>query len=168
MLFSNLHIVVSWDLVFVSLMLRYFKSVLMSVFSSLTNITLYQDQMHEVLLVVITWVGIVISLVCLAICISAFCFLRGLQTDRNTIHKNLCINLFIAELLFLIGINKTQYQVLGSQDRYSALPPRPHLGFRSPLHQREDSHHGVPVHHLQRLPGHVHLHLALRTAEKGP
>ncbi|MCJ8746034.1 hypothetical protein PDJAM_G00137140 [Pangasius djambal] len=71
----------------------------------------YQDQMHEVLLVVITWVGIVISLVCLAICISTFCFLRGLQTDRNTIHKNLCINLFIAELLFLIGINKTQYQI---------------------------------------------------------
>lgn len=50
-----------------------------------------------------SWVGIVISLVCLAICISTFCFLRGLQTDRNTIHKNLCINLFLAELLFLGG-----------------------------------------------------------------
>ncbi|XP_017556028.1 adhesion G protein-coupled receptor L1 isoform X2 [Pygocentrus nattereri] len=68
-------------------------------------------QMHELLLFVITWVGIVISLVCLAICISTFCFLRGLQTDRNTIHKNLCINLFIAELLFLIGIHKTQYHI---------------------------------------------------------
>ncbi|CDQ94804.1 unnamed protein product [Oncorhynchus mykiss] len=67
--------------------------------------------MHELILFVITWVGIVISLVCLAICISTFCFLRGLQTDRNTIHKNLCINLFIAELLFLIGIDKTQYHV---------------------------------------------------------
>lgn len=55
--------------------------------------------------------GIVISLVCLAICISTFCFLRGLQTDRNTIHKNLCINLFLAELLFLVGIDKTQYEV---------------------------------------------------------
>lgn len=67
--------------------------------------------MHELILFVITWVGIVISLVCLAICISTFCFLRGLQTDRNTIHKNLCINLFIAELLFLIGIDKTEYHV---------------------------------------------------------
>lgn len=55
--------------------------------------------------------GIVISLVCLAICISTFCFLRGLQTDRNTIHKNLCINLFLAELLFLVGIDKTQYEI---------------------------------------------------------
>lgn len=50
-------------------------------------------------------------MVCLAICISTFCFLRGLQTDRNTIHKNLCINLFLAELLFLVGIDKTQYEV---------------------------------------------------------
>uniref|UniRef100_A0A3P8QS46 Adhesion G protein-coupled receptor L1a n=1 Tax=Astatotilapia calliptera TaxID=8154 RepID=A0A3P8QS46_ASTCA len=68
-------------------------------------------QMHELFLFVITWVGIVISLVCLAICISTFCFLRGLQTDRNTIHKNLCINLFIAELLFLIGIDKTENHI---------------------------------------------------------
>uniref|UniRef100_I3J0L6 Adhesion G protein-coupled receptor L1 n=1 Tax=Oreochromis niloticus TaxID=8128 RepID=I3J0L6_ORENI len=68
-------------------------------------------QMHELILFVITWVGIVISLVCLAICISTFCFLRGLQTDRNTIHKNLCINLFIAELLFLIGIDKTENHI---------------------------------------------------------
>ncbi|XP_055745435.1 adhesion G protein-coupled receptor L1-like isoform X1 [Salvelinus fontinalis] len=71
----------------------------------------YPGRMHELILFVITWVGIVISLVCLAICISTFCFLRGLQTDRNTIHKNLCINLFIAELLFLIGIDKTQYHI---------------------------------------------------------
>ncbi|XP_038640782.1 adhesion G protein-coupled receptor L1-like isoform X5 [Scyliorhinus canicula] len=73
---------------------------------------LYEDRMHRLLLSVITWVGIVISLVCLTICISTFCFLRGIQTDRNTIHKNLCINLFIAELIFLIGINKTQYQIV--------------------------------------------------------
>ncbi|XP_018610090.1 adhesion G protein-coupled receptor L1-like isoform X2 [Scleropages formosus] len=71
----------------------------------------YPGRMHELILFVITWVGIVISLVCLAICISTFCCLRGLQTDRNTIHKNLCINLFIAELLFLIGIDKTQYNI---------------------------------------------------------
>ncbi|KAG2471166.1 AGRL1 protein, partial [Polypterus senegalus] len=71
----------------------------------------YPGRMHPLILFVITWVGIVISLVCLAICISTFCFLRGLQTDRNTIHKNLCINLFIAELLFLIGIDKTDYSI---------------------------------------------------------
>ncbi|XP_045333972.1 adhesion G protein-coupled receptor L2 isoform X29 [Leopardus geoffroyi] len=71
----------------------------------------YKDGVHELLLTVITWVGIVISLVCLAICIFTFCFFRGLQSDRNTIHKNLCINLFIAEFIFLIGIDKTKYMI---------------------------------------------------------
>ncbi|XP_015284908.1 PREDICTED: adhesion G protein-coupled receptor L2 isoform X6 [Gekko japonicus] len=71
----------------------------------------YKNGMHELLLTVITWVGIVISLVCLAICIFTFCFFRGLQSDRNTIHKNLCINLLIAEFIFLIGIDKTEYKI---------------------------------------------------------
>lgn len=67
--------------------------------------------MHDVLLDVITWVGILLSLVCLLICIFTFCFFRGLQSDRNTIHKNLCISLFIAESLFLYGINKADQPV---------------------------------------------------------
>ncbi|XP_042317289.1 adhesion G protein-coupled receptor L2 isoform X12 [Sceloporus undulatus] len=71
----------------------------------------YKNGMHGLLLTVITWVGIVISLVCLAICIFTFCFFRGLQSDRNTIHKNLCINLLIAEFIFLIGIDKTEYTI---------------------------------------------------------
>ncbi|XP_073478555.1 adhesion G protein-coupled receptor L1 isoform X7 [Aquarana catesbeiana] len=73
---------------------------------------MYPGHINDLLLSVISWVGIVISLVCLGICISTFCFLRGLQTDRNTIHKNLCISLFLVELLFLTGIDKTQYQVV--------------------------------------------------------
>lgn len=88
----------------------------------------YQGRINGLLLSVITWVGIVISLVCLAICISTFCFLRGLQTDRNTIHKNLCINLFITELLFLIGIDKTQYEVRDN------LPSEQH-----------QNHHGISL-----------------------
>ncbi|XP_041417245.1 adhesion G protein-coupled receptor L2 isoform X28 [Xenopus laevis] len=71
----------------------------------------YNNHVQELLLTVITWIGIVISLVCLAICIFTFSFFRGLQSDRNTIHKNLCINLFIAEFLFLIGIDKTDYEI---------------------------------------------------------
>lgn len=58
------------------------------------------------LLDVITWVGILLSLVCLLISLFTFCFFRGLQSDRNTIHKNLCVSLFIAESLFLVGINR--------------------------------------------------------------
>ncbi|XP_041126401.1 adhesion G protein-coupled receptor L2-like isoform X10 [Polyodon spathula] len=71
----------------------------------------HTDGVHELLLDVITKVGIVVSLICLAICIFTFCFFRGLQSDRNTIHKNLCINLFIAEFIFLIGIDMTEPKI---------------------------------------------------------
>nr|XP_033770959.1 adhesion G protein-coupled receptor L3 isoform X4 [Geotrypetes seraphini] len=71
----------------------------------------HTDAVHDLLLDVITWVGILLSLVCLLICIFTFCFFRGLQSDRNTIHKNLCISLFVAELLFLIGINRTDQPI---------------------------------------------------------
>uniref|UniRef100_A0A1A8BZV4 Adhesion G protein-coupled receptor L3 n=1 Tax=Nothobranchius kadleci TaxID=1051664 RepID=A0A1A8BZV4_NOTKA len=70
------------------------------------------ESMPNMLRDVITWVGILLSLVCLLICIFTFCFFRGLQSDRNTIHKNLCISLFIAESLFLVGINKTDQPIV--------------------------------------------------------
>ncbi|XP_048107730.1 adhesion G protein-coupled receptor L2 isoform X32 [Alosa alosa] len=70
-----------------------------------------KGEVHELLLTVITRVGIIISLVCLGVSIFTFCFFRGLQSDRNTIHKNLCINLFIAELIFLIGIDMTEPRI---------------------------------------------------------
>ncbi|XP_064190652.1 adhesion G protein-coupled receptor L3 isoform X2 [Anguilla rostrata] len=69
------------------------------------------DPVHNLLLDVITYVGILLSLVCLLICIFTFCFFRGLQSDRNTIHKNLCISLFVAESLFLLGINRADQPI---------------------------------------------------------
>ncbi|TRY57414.1 hypothetical protein DNTS_031411, partial [Danionella cerebrum] len=66
------------------------------------------NKVQELLLSVISRVGIVVSLICLAMSIFTFCFFHGLQSDRNTIHKNLCINLFVAELIFLIGIDMTE------------------------------------------------------------
>ncbi|KAJ7317872.1 hypothetical protein JRQ81_004034, partial [Phrynocephalus forsythii] len=72
----------------------------------------HSDTVHDLLLDVITWVGILLSLVCLLFCIFTFCFFRGLQSDRNTIHKNLCISLFVAELLFLIGINRADQPIV--------------------------------------------------------
>uniref|UniRef100_G3RRX8 Adhesion G protein-coupled receptor L4 n=1 Tax=Gorilla gorilla gorilla TaxID=9595 RepID=G3RRX8_GORGO len=53
----------------------------------------------------ITQLGIIISLICLAICIFTFWFLSEIQSTRTTIHKNLCCSLFLAELVFLVGIN---------------------------------------------------------------
>uniref|UniRef100_H2YA38 Adhesion G protein-coupled receptor L3 n=1 Tax=Ciona savignyi TaxID=51511 RepID=H2YA38_CIOSA len=66
---------------------------------------------HEMALYVVSCVGISVSLVCLIICIYTFTFFRNLQSDRNTIHKHLCISLFIAELVFLVGINQTAHKI---------------------------------------------------------
>ncbi|KAJ8273969.1 hypothetical protein COCON_G00085940 [Conger conger] len=67
--------------------------------------------LHELFLGILTRVGVAVSLVCLAISTFSFCFFRGLQCDRNTVHKNLCACLFIAELIFLIGIDMTEPQL---------------------------------------------------------
>ncbi|XP_029441955.1 adhesion G protein-coupled receptor L4 isoform X2 [Rhinatrema bivittatum] len=60
---------------------------------------------HYSILTRITQLGIIISLICLSMCIFTFLFFSEIQSTRITIHKNLCCSLFLAELLFLIGIN---------------------------------------------------------------
>uniref|UniRef100_A0A8C3B218 Si:ch1073-186i23.1 n=1 Tax=Cyclopterus lumpus TaxID=8103 RepID=A0A8C3B218_CYCLU len=78
------------------------------------NVVSGAGSVHELLLTVITRMGIAVSLVCLAISLFTFCFFRGLQSDRNTIHKNLCLNLFIGELVYLVGINLTEPKLVCS------------------------------------------------------
>uniref|UniRef100_A0A8C4SSN6 Si:ch211-241f5.3 n=1 Tax=Erpetoichthys calabaricus TaxID=27687 RepID=A0A8C4SSN6_ERPCA len=60
---------------------------------------------------VITWVGLSLSLICLALCILTFFYCRAIQGTRNTIHLHLCISLFIADLVFLAGISSTNNKV---------------------------------------------------------
>ncbi|XP_051996124.1 adhesion G protein-coupled receptor E1 isoform X2 [Xyrauchen texanus] len=59
----------------------------------------------------ITLVGLSLSLVCLLICIATFYFVRSIQSTCNTIHLHLCISLFIAYLVFLVGITRTDNKV---------------------------------------------------------
>ncbi|XP_043113864.1 adhesion G protein-coupled receptor E5-like [Puntigrus tetrazona] len=62
-------------------------------------------------LVLITRVGLVLSLVCLFLCILTFQFCRSIQGTRTSIHLHLSICLFIADLVFLCGISSTHDQV---------------------------------------------------------
>uniref|UniRef100_A0A8C7ZJZ0 Adhesion G protein-coupled receptor L1 n=1 Tax=Oryzias sinensis TaxID=183150 RepID=A0A8C7ZJZ0_9TELE len=73
------------------------------------------DFLSELLVFVISWVGICVALVCLATCIITLCC-QGApwHTDHSTIHCNLWANLLITELLFLIGANRTKYTVVCS------------------------------------------------------
>ncbi|XP_059409056.1 adhesion G protein-coupled receptor E5-like isoform X2 [Carassius carassius] len=62
-------------------------------------------------LVMITRVGLVLSLVCLFLCILTFNFCRSIQGTRTSIHLHLSISLFIADFVFLCGISSTHNQV---------------------------------------------------------
>ncbi|XP_048051014.1 adhesion G protein-coupled receptor E1-like [Megalobrama amblycephala] len=62
-------------------------------------------------LVLITRVGLVLSLVCLFLCILTFLICRSIQGTRNSIHLHLCVCLFIADLVFLCGISSTHNRV---------------------------------------------------------
>ncbi|XP_072925035.1 adhesion G protein-coupled receptor E5-like isoform X2 [Hemitrygon akajei] len=59
-------------------------------------------------LTIITYIGLMISLVALLTAIITFIMCRAIQSSRTTIHTHLCLCLFLAELLFLIGISKTE------------------------------------------------------------
>ncbi|XP_061557130.1 adhesion G protein-coupled receptor E1 isoform X1 [Phycodurus eques] len=59
---------------------------------------------------VVTWVGLSLSLICLLICILTFSLIRSIQSPRTTIHLHLCVSLFVAALIFLVGISRTENQ----------------------------------------------------------
>jgi len=104
------------------------------------------DIAHQVALQIITYIGCIISVVCLVLAILTFQLFRGLkviyitaqniynahidrhsiavrwnffltpgfslQSDRTTIHKNLCVCLLIAEVLFVCGIGQTNQRIV--------------------------------------------------------
>ncbi|CAL8287861.1 unnamed protein product [Boreogadus saida] len=66
---------------------------------------------HTFGLMLLTKLCLVVSLLCLLLCILTFMFCRSIKGTRNTINLHLCICLFLADLVFLTGISKTQPQV---------------------------------------------------------
>ncbi|VDO72447.1 unnamed protein product [Heligmosomoides polygyrus] len=60
---------------------------------------------------VVSVVGCALSVVCLALSLFVFTFFTSLYNVRNTIHRNLCLSLIIAELVFMIGIDRTENKV---------------------------------------------------------
>ncbi|XP_071799569.1 adhesion G protein-coupled receptor L2-like isoform X2 [Asterias amurensis] len=67
----------------------------------------YIPRAHHFVLSVITYAGFIISCVCLLIAFLTFFYFKNLQNDRNTIHKNLCLCLLIAEIVFMAGIDQS-------------------------------------------------------------
>lgn len=67
---------------------------------------------HAFALSFITYFGFVISIPCLILALATFCWFKNLQSDRTTIHKNLCFSLLLAELIFAAGISQTGNKTL--------------------------------------------------------
>jgi latrophilin 2 len=64
---------------------------------------------HDEILTVVGYVLTPISLVCMLLVIFTYACMKSLWNMRSYIHIMLCINLFIAQLLFVVGIERTEY-----------------------------------------------------------
>ncbi|XP_070944060.1 putative adhesion G protein-coupled receptor E4P [Macaca nemestrina] len=69
---------------------------------------------EDPVLTVITQVGLAISLLCLFLAILTFLLCRPIQNTSTSLHLQFSLCLFLAHLLFLTGINRTEPEVLCS------------------------------------------------------
>ncbi|XP_067828902.1 adhesion G protein-coupled receptor E2-like [Heptranchias perlo] len=82
-------------------------------FSSLALLmTPFDWQGDPLALTIITSVGIPVSLVCLGITIVTFAFRSSFKNAINATHVHLCASLFLAELLFITGIDRNGNRVV--------------------------------------------------------
>uniref|UniRef100_G3TZU9 Adhesion G protein-coupled receptor E4P n=1 Tax=Loxodonta africana TaxID=9785 RepID=G3TZU9_LOXAF len=65
-------------------------------------------------LTVITYVGLSLSLLCLFLAALTFLLCRPIQNTSTSLHLQLSLCLFLAHLLFLVGIDKTESEFLTS------------------------------------------------------
>lgn len=52
----------------------------------------------------ITKVGLLLSLICLLLCILTFLLVKPIHSSRTMVHLHLCICLFLGSLIFLVGV----------------------------------------------------------------
>lgn len=60
---------------------------------------------------IVTYSLVSLSLVALLLTFSFLTCLKGLKSNTRGIHSNISVTLFFSELLFLLGINRTENQV---------------------------------------------------------
>nr|XP_058137046.1 adhesion G protein-coupled receptor E4-like [Dasypus novemcinctus] len=69
---------------------------------------------EDFVLTVVTYVGLSLSLLCLLLAALTFLLCRLIQNTSTSLHLQLSLCLFLAHLLFLIGIDRTKPKVLCS------------------------------------------------------
>ncbi|XP_027707085.1 adhesion G protein-coupled receptor E3-like [Vombatus ursinus] len=73
-----------------------------------------KSQEEDCVLTVLTFVGLSLSLLCLFLAALTFLLCRTIQNTSTSLHLQLSLCLFLADLLFLIGIKQAKNQVLCS------------------------------------------------------
>uniref|UniRef100_A0A803T0U5 Adhesion G protein-coupled receptor E3 n=1 Tax=Anolis carolinensis TaxID=28377 RepID=A0A803T0U5_ANOCA len=66
------------------------------------------------ILYIITYIGLISSVICLFLSVVTFLICHSIQNNNTFIHIQLSMCLFLADLLFLIGIQKTDKKILCS------------------------------------------------------
>nr|XP_008508280.1 PREDICTED: EGF-like module-containing mucin-like hormone receptor-like 2 isoform X3 [Equus przewalskii] len=74
----------------------------------------YDVQEEDPMLAVITHVGLSLSLLCLLLAALTFLLCRAIQNTSTSLHLQLSLCLFLAHLLFLTAMDRTEIQVLCS------------------------------------------------------
>ncbi|KAF6092088.1 hypothetical protein HJG60_000357 [Phyllostomus discolor] len=72
----------------------------------------YDVQEEDPFLAVITHIGLSLSLLCLLLAALTFMLCKAIQNTSTSLHLQLCICLFLAHLLFLTAIDRTEIKVL--------------------------------------------------------
>lgn len=70
---------------------------------------------------VITYVGLSLSLLCLLLAALTFLLCRAIQNTSTSLHLQLSLCLFLAHLLFLTAIDRTEIKVL-TQSQWTLWP----------------------------------------------
>lgn len=70
----------------------------------------------------ISYVGLSLSLLCLLLAVLTFLFCKAIHNTSTSLHLQLSICLFLAHLLFLTAIDRTEIKVLILPQNATALP----------------------------------------------
>ncbi|XP_028642105.1 CD97 antigen isoform X3 [Grammomys surdaster] len=72
----------------------------------LTSFAILMAQYHvqDPRLILITKVGLLLSLIFLLLCVLTFLLVKPIQSSRTMVHLHLCICLFLGSLIFLVGV----------------------------------------------------------------
>ncbi|XP_069460049.1 adhesion G protein-coupled receptor E1-like isoform X2 [Ambystoma mexicanum] len=79
--------------------------------SSFAVIMAVAETPEDFSLTVVTYLGVTFSLLCLSLAILTFLFCRCSRNTNTAIHLQLCVCLFLAELLLLTGLKRTSNKI---------------------------------------------------------